>query len=133
MSKRQNQLNSTIQRAVQGVIDRGLNDPRIRGLITVTGVDIQSDFKAAKISVSVLPETRESSTMHGLRAGARHIRHQIADSINLPRTPELTFELDRSLKNSANVIEIINRELGEYEPPEAAEDNESTPSEGPHA
>lgn len=112
MSKRRNQLNSTLQKAIQQVISKGLNDPRIRGLITVTGVELREDLRTAKVSVSVLPEDRESATIHGLKAGALHIRHEIADQINMPKAPTLEFQLDRSLKTQAKIISAINEELG---------------------
>jgi len=134
MSKRRNQLNATIQRAVQQVIGKGLNDPRIRGLITVTAVDLQEDLRNAKISISVLPEERESLTMHGLTASAKHIRHEISDQINMPKAPNLTFRLDRSLKMQAGVIKTINQELDQIRPAEeASTDTDSTPNEGSSA
>lgn len=130
MSKRRNQLNSTLQRAIQQVIGKGLNDPRIRGLITVTGVELQEDLRTARINVSILPEQRESLTMHGLQSGARHIRHEISDIINMPRTPNLVFRLDRSLKTQASVISTINREMDSIKPSEQPPDSDSTPNEG---
>lgn len=113
MSKRRNQLNASIQRAVQQVIGKGLNDPRIRGLITVTHADLQEDLRTVRISISVLPEERESLTMHGLKASAKHIRHEISDIINMPKAPNIIFRLDKSLKAQASVISTINKEMDE--------------------
>jgi ribosome-binding factor A len=134
VSKRRNQLNTTIQRAVQLVIGKGLNDPRIRGLITVTEVDLQEDLRNATVKISVLPEEREALTMHGLKASAMHIRHQIADQINMSKTPNLLFKLDRSLKVQAGVISTINKELDEIRSKEdQSTDPDETSSEGPNA
>lgn len=131
MSKRRNQLNASIQRAVQQVIGKGLNDPRIRGLITVTGADLQEDLRTARIGISVLPEEREDLTMHGLKASAKHIRHEISDLINMPKAPELVFRLDKSLKTQANVISTINQEMDEVRSKEEqSTDSDPTPSEG---
>ena len=44
MSRHQDQLASELRFAVQSVIDRGLNDPRISGMITVTGVRLSDDL-----------------------------------------------------------------------------------------
>ena len=133
MSKRRSQLNTTIQRAVQQVIGKGLNDPRIRGLITVTRVDLQEDLRTAIIDISVLPEERQNLTMHGLTAGARHIRHEISDQINMPKAPNLVFRLDRSLKVQANVINAINKEMDDLRSKELSPDSDPTQSEGPTA
>ena len=135
MSKRRNQLNASIQRAVQQVIGKGLNDPRIRGLITVTAVDLQEDLRNARVNISVFPEERENLTMHGLTASAKHIRHEISDEINMPKAPNLTFRLDRSLKAQANVINVINQEMDQIRSneEESSSDTDSMPSEGSSA
>jgi ribosome-binding factor A len=131
VSKRRNQLNASIQRAIQQVIGKGLNDPRIRGLITVTHVDLQEDLRTARVNISVLPEEREDLTMHGLKASARHIRHEIGDMINMSKAPDLVFRLDKSLKVQANVISTINKELDDIRSNEEdSSDQDPTPSEG---
>ena len=55
MPRRPDQVASLIQRAVQAVLGRGLGDPRIRGLVSVTKVrlDHALSFDAA------LAEARE--------------------------------------------------------------------------
>jgi len=40
MNARPEQVASVLRRAVQTVLGRGLNDPRVRGLISVTAVDL---------------------------------------------------------------------------------------------
>lgn len=113
MSRRADQIASAIHRAVQAVIDRGLQDPRVSGMITVTGVQVAPDLKAATISVSVFPADRQELSMHGLRSAAPRIRHDISDAIGLRSTPDLTFRLDESLKKQASVLEAIARATDE--------------------
>lgn len=113
MSRRAEQIASTIQRAVQAVLDRGLQDPRVSGMITVTGVRVAPDLMAATVSVSIYPAEKQELSMHGLRRAAGHIRHDISDAVGLRRTPELTFKLDESLKKQAAVLEAISRASAE--------------------
>jgi ribosome-binding factor A len=49
------QVASLLQRIVQGEIQRGIADPRVRGLVTVLGVDLSQDLEDATVRVSVLP------------------------------------------------------------------------------
>ncbi len=51
MSHRTQQVSSIIQRGVQTVIGRGLHDPRVRGLISVTKVVIDADLSQATVFV----------------------------------------------------------------------------------
>ena len=63
MSRRTEQLASTLHRAIQEVIGRGFQDPRISGLITVTSVKVTEDMRSATVMVSVLPAERQNLTM----------------------------------------------------------------------
>jgi ribosome-binding factor A len=111
MSHRPEQLNAALHRAVQSVIARGLNDPRIRGLVSVTKVKMSPDKRTAAVFVSVLPAERSSAVLHGLRSAAAHIRTKIGDAVNMRRLPTLEFELDESLKKEAAVLAAIQRGL----------------------
>jgi ribosome-binding factor A len=112
MSHRPEQLNSALHRAVQSVIARGLNDPRITGLISVTKVEMSQDKRTAAVFVSVLPAERTSAVLHGLRSAAAHIRSKIGDAIDMRRLPTLEFEIDDSLKKQAALIAAIQRGIG---------------------
>ena len=78
MTVRNVQVASIIQRAVQVLLTRGLSDPRVRGLVSVTRVSVTPDLAQATVFVSVIPNTRAELTMHGLRHAAKHIRSALA-------------------------------------------------------
>lgn len=121
MSRRSDQMASTIRQALQAVIDRGLADPRISGMITITQVRITEDVKSAYIDVSVLPAEKQDLSMHGLRAAARHIRREVGDLVAIKQMPELVFRLDESLKKQAGVLDAIAKATAEREAREAAQ------------
>lgn len=116
MSRRREQRESVLLRAVQEVLSRGLADPRIRGLLTVTGVRLTEDGKQAFVSVSVLPEERAGLTMHGLRAATAHIRRDVMKKVRLREMPSIEFRLDERIKHQAGVLGAINR-AAEVTPP----------------
>ncbi len=126
MTRRVEQVSKTLQRAIQEQLERGLSDPRIRGVITVTQVKVSPDLRVAKALVSITPEKHESLTMHGLRSAARHIRRRVGDHVAMARVPELNFELDRSLKTQRQVLEAIAQAKAELD----AEPGEQPPDEG---
>jgi ribosome-binding factor A len=107
MNTRAAQVASTIRRAVQERLARGLNDPRIRGLISVTKVQVSDDLVDARVFVSILPEEAQTLTMHGLRHAAGHLQGQIAHLLRMRRAPRLTFHLDESLKRLARVDAVL--------------------------
>lgn len=115
MSRRAEQIASMLRTAVQEVIARGFQDPRIRGLITITDLTVSPDLKAATILVSIMPKDRQELTMHGLRAASMHIRHQVSDKLDMRVTPDLHFKLDTSLKKQAGVFEALAKIAEERE------------------
>ncbi len=108
MTKHTEQISSVIHSTVKAVISRGLNDPRIRGLVSVTSVQVSSDLAEALIGVSVMPADRSELTLHGLSHAASHLRGQVARQAGLRRMPKLIFRLDSSLKREAEVLQAID-------------------------
>ncbi len=101
MSTRTDKIASVIHHAVQEVITRGLNDPRVRGLISVTKVEVAPDLADAQIHVSILPAERSDLTMRGLHDATGHIQREIGPAVSARRLPRLHFRLDESLKKQA--------------------------------
>lgn len=116
MKRKRAQLASTIERTLQQVLARGVNDPRVRGLITVTGVELNDELKTAFVDVSVLPEEQESLTMHGLKAATPHIRKLAMERIRTREMPRIEFRLDRSVKAQAELLGLINRAIDDTAP-----------------
>ena len=124
-------INAEVQRELSMLISRGeIKDPRINPMTSVVAVDVTPDLKYAKVYISVLgdEETRKS-TLAGLKSAAPFIRGQLAKSINLRNTPELTFIMDQSIEygvNMSRLIEELNRSSTNAETTknEEATDNE---------
>lgn len=115
MSLRTERLGATIQRAVQQVLARGLADPRVRGLVTVTSVSVTPDLKRADVLVSVMPAEDEALTLHGLRAASGYIRREVGKLVRIKTMPHLEFAVDEGLKRQAGVLEALRRVEAERE------------------
>jgi ribosome-binding factor A len=111
MSSHVEQVASVLKKAVQDILSRGLSDPRVRGLISVTQVKLSPDYAEAQVWVSVLPDQHAKLSIKGLQHAASHIRSQVSKSVALRRMPRLSFHLDDSLKKQAQVHAAINQAL----------------------
>lgn len=109
MSRRQDQFAAVLREAVQEVIEKGLNDPRVQGMITVTGVRVSPDLADAFVSISVLPEEKQTLTMHGLKAGTAYIWREVGKLVDSRRLPKLFFEVDSSTKTQARVLDVLSK------------------------
>ena len=117
---RAEQFAAELRELIQEIILRGLNDPRICGLITVTGVRVTPDAKEAHVKVSVLPEEKQDLTYHGLKAASKHIRHLLSDTIRHRQIPMIVFKLDETLKREAEVNRALAQVTLEREAKAAA-------------
>ncbi|MFM1823373.1 MAG: hypothetical protein RI967_1639 [Planctomycetota bacterium] len=106
-SDRPAQVGAEIRRALQAALARGLNDPRIQGLVSITGVEVLPDLTEARVRVSVMPEERAPLALSGLRAAAGFLRRRLMDETRIHRVPRLVFEGDESIKRQARLDEAI--------------------------
>ncbi|MEM6256798.1 MAG: 30S ribosome-binding factor RbfA [Planctomycetota bacterium] len=108
MTHRIEQVESTLRKALAQVLQRSISDPRIRGMVSITGVDVSPDMKQAKVCVSVLPEDYAKRTVAGLKAASRHIQSEVKKLVALRIVPHLRFELDDSLKQAEEIYQAID-------------------------
>ena len=107
MKNHTEQVQSTLRRNVQAVLQDGLADPRVRGLTTVTKVELSRDGRQATVYVSIMPEEHAELSMHGIRHASKHIRSRVAERMSIRHMPALHFRLDSSLKKQTKVLRAI--------------------------
>lgn len=116
MTRRLDQIGSLIRRCIQAVLARGLHDPRLRGLISVTKVEVDPDLSEAAVYVSVLPAGHGETAVHGLRHAAPRIRAELGRELRLRRMPRLAFHLDESIKRQAALEALLEKPAAGEEP-----------------
>ena len=86
-----------------------IKDPRIAPMTSVVDAVVTSDLKQCKAYISVLGNDEEKEeTMKGLNSAVGYIRRELAHSINLRNTPEITFILDDSIEYGVNMSKKID-------------------------
>jgi ribosome-binding factor A len=113
--RRSLQIASNIQRELQNRLARGLADPRIKGLITVTKVELTDDLKHAKAYISVMPDEHANLTMHGLTSATRKLRKEVMDRIHIKEMPTLKFVYDQGHKAQMEVMALLEKDRQERE------------------
>ena len=90
------------------MILREVKDPRVKdAFISITAVEATGDLKFAKVYYSAMMGDKKQ-VQKGLEAAAGYIRTQLAKSLNLRVTPELTFLEDTSIAYGAKIEKIIS-------------------------
>src|SRR5437870_4051543 len=110
MTERMRRVNEAIRETLAEALPE-LKDPRI-GFVTVTGVETTPDLRQARVFVSVLgSEKKRAASLVGLEAAHGVLQAGIARELRMKRTPQLTFEYDRSVEEGVRMSKLID-ELG---------------------
>lgn len=112
-------INAEVQKELSNIIRNEIKDPRIHPMTSVVMAEVTTDLKYCKVHISVLgDEEAQKNTMQGLKSAAPYIRRQLASSVNLRNTPELTFILDQNIEygvRMAGLIDKVAKEDREHE------------------
>ena len=104
---RRGRINDEMQKELM-VILRGVKDPRVsEAFVSVTAVDVTPDLKYAKVYYSCLSGNKKD-VAKGLRQASGYMRTQLAKTLNLRMTPELTFVEDQSIANGAHISKLLH-------------------------
>ena len=123
-------INGEVQRVLAEIIRGEIKDPRISPWTSVVSVEVAPDLKSCKAWISVLggDEVREA-TLQGLKSAEGFIKRQLAKTINLRNTPEITFVMDQSIEYGVNmshkIDEVIARDSESSRGSEGADSSES--------
>ena len=102
-------VNAEVMRELGNIIRGGIKDPRISPLTSVVAVEVTPDLKFCKAYISVLgDEKAKQDTIKGLKSAEGYIRRQLASSINLRNTPQITFVMDQSIEYGVNMSKMID-------------------------
>ena len=107
-TRRPDRVAEAISEEVATFLAEGIKDPRVVGLVTVTGVDITRDLRHAKVFVSILGSDAErAATLDGLASAASHLRPRIGRALRLRVAPEIAFKLDQSVAHAARIETLL--------------------------
>ena len=113
-NRRPDRVAEAIREEVARFLADGVKDPRVRGLVTVTGVDVTRDLRHAKVFVSIMgDDAARVETFEGLEGLAAHLRGRVGRALRLRAAPEIQFKQDVSVAHAARIetlLEQLNRE-----------------------
>ncbi len=112
-------INGEVKKELSNIIRGEIKDPRISPLTSVVDVRVSPDLKQCKAYISVLgDEEARKSTYEGLKSAEGYIRRQLAKTVNLRNTPEITFIMDQSIEYGVNMskkIDEVTKDISDNE------------------
>ena len=109
-SNKLNRTNEDIKFVLSRLLPQ-VKDPRVNqgGMLSITHVNTTGDLRYSKVYVSVLGELNEKEFKKGLKSASPWLRRELGSALNLRYTPELVFELDRSIEHGAYISGLIEK------------------------
>jgi ribosome-binding factor A len=123
--RRADRVAEGIREVVARFLTEGVKDPRVIGLVTVTGVEVTRDLRHARVYVTVLgDEAAHRSTLEGLASLAAHLRPLVARALRLRLAPEIEFRRDETAEHATRIESLLARLRDDRAPGESASSDE---------
>ena len=109
--RRVERVAALIRREVSELLVTGIKDERVSlGMVSITNVDVAGDLQHCKIFVSVYgsPEVQQQA-LEGLRSASNYVKGELGRRLNMRRTPEVIFQLDRGIEKGTSVLGLLNQ------------------------
>lgn len=110
MKIRPNRVGEEIKKELVSLIRKGVRDPRVDTLISITDVEVSGDLSIATVYISRFGSEKErQDALAGMKAASGYMRSELSRRMKLRVAPELIFKLDDSLQYGAKIETILNQ------------------------
>lgn len=107
MNRRQEKVSSVILQQLSLIINRKVQDPRVRG-VHLVDVDVSHDFSLARVRYSFLDEGQKPEDVQkGLDSAKSLMRKELRKVLTLRVVPEIAFFYDSSIKHGDRILELL--------------------------
>ncbi len=126
MTRRQEQLNSSLLEIISIVVQSEMNDPRLQ-MVNITRVQVNRDASHAMIYfISTDDQYEEKEIEEALNRAKGYFRRVLAEMLDLRYTPDLAFRYDEAAEETQRVLELFEKiEQEREENPPLLDDEEA--------
>ena len=108
-TRRPDRVAAAVKEEIATFLAEGVKDPRVKGLVTVTGVEMSRDLAQATVYVSLYGEdaAARDEVMAGLQSVAPGLRGRVGRALQLRLAPAITFKQDETLAKAARIESLL--------------------------
>lgn len=118
---RPGRLGEEIRRILSGMLLRGMKDPRLDNMVSITGVDVTLDGSYATVYFTVFDvndaeaingaerEERSEEVLDAMRSAKGLIKKEIGRQVKVRHIPELLFKADTSFDYGRHIEDLIRQ------------------------
>lgn len=112
---RTGRLGEEIRKIISEMLISGVKDPRLSGMISISGVNVTNDGSFATCFVSILGFNQDAEArkreaedvLTGLNSAKGLFKREIGRQVKLRHIPELIFKIDESMEYGRHIEQII--------------------------
>lgn len=108
-------VNAEVQRELSNILRGGIKDPRVAPLTSVVAVEVAPDLKTWQCIYRVLGDKKaQEIRSRSFQSAEGYIRRELARTVNMRNTPQITFIVDQSIEYGVNIskkIDEVTRDL----------------------
>ncbi|MBX3460370.1 MAG: 30S ribosome-binding factor RbfA [Planctomycetes bacterium] len=110
--RRIERIQARIRQDIAELFLRELKDPRVKGLISITRVEVSKDLGTARVYWSLLgtPGQRRAAERF-IEGAAGFIQKKVAEGLEIRTAPQLTFRYDDSIEKGSEVSKLIDQAI----------------------
>lgn len=105
-------IEKEISKLISQVLFEEIKNPKINGLVSVTGCRVTPDLKFADVSFSIMPIGKEEcdidKNIEGLNEIKKYLRKRMGEELKLRYTPEIRVKLDDTIEYGVKISKILN-------------------------
>ena len=109
MSIRTQRVGHEIQRIIGELLDTGvIHDPRLSGMVSVTGVKVTGDLRTARVFYSCFGSSEDvENTAKALKSASGFIQSEVGERLGIKYIPKLVFIRDDSIAYGDHIERAI--------------------------
>ena len=112
-------VSELVKQEVSEIIRRDVASESV-GMLTVTGCEVASDLKTARVYISVIGDAgKQAAALALLERHRGHIQRVLGRSVVLKYIPHLSYYIDESMERAERIERILGQIEHEKPPDEA--------------
>ena len=103
-------IEKEMARVISKVLMEEVKNPKVKGLLSVTNINVTEDLKFADVYFSIMGQENVNTdeVVEGLNQIKGFLRKRVAEEIEIRYIPEIRVKLDTSIEHAIKISKLLN-------------------------
>ena len=103
-------IEKEMARVISKVLMEEVKNPKVKGLVSVTNINVTEDLKFADVYFSIMGQENVNTdeVVEGLNQIKGFLRKRVAEEIEIRYIPEIRVKLDDSIEHAIKISKLLN-------------------------